>query len=103
MPVDDLEDLVDRLTSGQEHEKVEAAYRLGMCDSDKATQILVKGIRSELESTRRASAYGLRILGARATSALVEALHANMREPGGSQPTLWVLLNRQRLKRRSMR
>ncbi len=89
VPVDDLEDLVDRLTSGQEHEKVEAAYRLGMCDSDKATQILVKGIRSELESTRRASAYGLRILGARATSALVEALHANM--PGTRRVAAYAL------------
>ena len=77
VPVGDLHGVADQLRCGGEHEKVEAAYRLGSDDANEAIEILIEGIYSESESTRRASAYGLRNQGQRATLAIVKALQGN--------------------------
>jgi len=77
VPVEDMQGVADRLMSGREDEKVEAAYRLGSDDAKEAIEILIKAVRSKSESTRRASGYGLRNQGQRATLEIVEVLQSS--------------------------
>ena len=69
--------LSTQLMGGQEHKRVEAAYLLGMNDTEIATEILIEGLYSQSEGARRASGYGLRIKGRLVTDLLIEALKSN--------------------------
>ena len=80
---DDIPDssvLSIQLMGEQEHKRIEAAYLLGSSRSDISTDILVEGLYSRSEGTRRASGYGLRIKGALVTDLLVEALQSKQVE-----------------------
>ena len=75
--IHDASVLSAQLMSDQEHKRVEAAYLLGASRSDISTDILVEGLYSQSEGTRRASGYGLRIKGSLVTDLLVAALKSN--------------------------
>ena len=58
-----LEELKQRLFSGNEAKRVEAAYLLGETRSDAAVDVLLEGLTHAEESVRRSSCYGLKISG----------------------------------------
>ncbi len=70
---DDVETAARLLFDGREDQKVQAAYELGLDSSETAISSLANGIASEAESTRRASAYGLRAAGEAGIKAAVAA------------------------------
>ena len=67
-----MADAAGLLSAGREDQKVAAAYALAEQGDADSLATLRAGLDSEIESTRRASAYGLRAAGQQAVPALVE-------------------------------
>ena len=72
--IEDPSSVFEKLHSGAEHHKVEAAYRLGMWKDPAAVTALLNGLQDDSEATRRASAYGLRAQGRAAAHGTMQAL-----------------------------
>ena len=74
---DTIETYAAQLAAGSENIKIKAAYQLGADTNTSSLDVLLAALQHDLESTRRAAAYGLRLRCDEASDALAQATESD--------------------------